>query len=320
VVPEREFSFSPDLPGDSHLAIAPPALKWRDGSTQAQPIAIKLYATTEDGEIVFTGRPNERGFLGRLEAELTAQSILDAEQKGYRALSPSLSNWSAQLDIPLDVWRAHVTEVATGNTSITVINPFDEVALALGGAGKLGPEYRAFVGFYREALQSNSAAYRFLCLFKIAEGIRKRRQRAATEAIARKEKPMRLPSERVPQDPTAFPVWLNGIYPRREWDEMTIGSVFVPIACGRKINDLLDHELLDLRNDLAHALSDTTKTVALSVDEALHIARVETWLPLLRCVVRRMMKNEFPESFLSHLAEDGTIIGAPKSARGQEDK
>ena len=163
------------------------------------------------------------------------------------------------------------------------------------------------VGFYREALESSSPVYRFLCLFKIAEGIRKRRERAAADAVARGEKPMRLEPERIPQDSATFPIWLNGIYPRRNWDDLTIESVFIVAARGRKINDLLNRELTDLRNDVAHALSDETGTVALSVDEALHVVRVETWLPLLRCIVRRMMKNEFPKEFLSHLAEDGSV-------------
>ena len=137
-VPEHEFSFSPDLPGDSHLAIAPPALSWPDGSPE--PTAIGVYATTDDGTVAFTGTPNERGFLGRLETELTAQSIRDAEQKAYRALASSLSNWSTQLDIPLHVWRVHVTEVATGSTHITVTNPFDDVALALSPQGVMSRE------------------------------------------------------------------------------------------------------------------------------------------------------------------------------------
>src|SRR5207249_4291519 len=98
-VPEREFSFDPDIPGDSHLAVAAPALKPVVGS--AAITAIKIYAQTEDGSMVFTGHPNKRGFLGRLEAVLEADSFADAERRGFRAIASSLSNWSAQLDIPL---------------------------------------------------------------------------------------------------------------------------------------------------------------------------------------------------------------------------
>jgi hypothetical protein len=73
------------------------------------------------------------------------------------------------------------------------------------------------------------------------------------------------------------------------------------------VNALIDGELTDLRNDVAHALSDATGNAALSVDEALHLDRVDTWLPLTKCIVRRMLKNEFPKEFMPWLHEDGTI-------------
>lgn len=52
----------------------------------------------------------------------------------------------------------------------------------------------------------------------------------------------------------------------------------------------------------------TCTEVTLSADEALHLAKVSHWLPLLKCGVRRMLKNEFPNEYLPHLLEDGTIV------------
>jgi hypothetical protein len=46
----------------------------------------------------------------------------------------------------------------------------------------------------------------------------------------------------------------------------------------------------------------------MSADELLHIREVNYWLPLAMCIVRRMMKNEFPRQFLRHLKDDGTIV------------
>src|SRR5262249_12942327 len=130
----------------------------------------------------------------------------------------------------------------------------------------------------------------------------------AKEASARGEKFIR-PQERIPKEPAEFEQWLNAIYPlRRKWDEMALESVFVAEARGRKINDLLDKELTDLRVDIAHTLSDKSGEVTLSVDEALHLAKVNHWLPLLKCIVRRMLKNEFPEEYLPYLQEDGSIV------------
>ncbi|OLC41832.1 MAG: hypothetical protein AUH43_23860 [Acidobacteria bacterium 13_1_40CM_65_14] len=128
-------------------------------------VAMTMYSESSAGRIEFVGRPNKKGFLGRVEGELQANNLLDAERRAYRTLAPALSDWSAQLDIPLRIWRIHVTAVETGATQISVINPFVE-ATVLSPTGILSPEYRGFSSLYREALESNSPAYQFLCLFK----------------------------------------------------------------------------------------------------------------------------------------------------------
>jgi hypothetical protein len=305
--PEREFSMDPTIPGDSHLAIAPPAVR----VTPERPALkmLKVYATTDAGDVVvFEGHPNVRGFLGRLETTLTANNFNDAEVKAQQLLAPTLSNWSTHLDVPFWIWRTYVTEVASGAKLITVTNPFLNVPFALLGSGTMTKEFRAFASLYREALGTNSPTYSFLCLFKIAEGIRKRRERIAAENLKQGQKPVR-PIERVPARPEEFAQWLNALFPVRPgpWDRLTLDSIFVREARGRKFNDLLDKELVDLRNDIGHAISDESGEPALVADDALHIRRTRRWLPLIRCLVRRMLKNEFPEEFLPYLREDGTI-------------
>ena len=303
--PETEFSFDEEVPGDSHLAILPPAAAApsdNPGATQ-----IRVYARTEDGDIRFDGFPNSRGFLGRLVTELQANDFRDAEHKAYRALAPSLSSWSAHLDIPMHVWRIQVTSVDTRATQISIVNPFTEMPFAVAGDGAMTPAFRGLIGLYREALENRSVAYQFLCFFKIAEGVRNLRKRAVDEALQRGEQPPVRPAHRVPAEQHEFEPWLNAIYPgQRKWDDMALDSVFVAEARGRKLNDLLDNELRELRVEIAHVLSEETGVVSLDVDELLHVARVNKWLPLMKCIVRRLLKDDFPEEFLSYLNEDGT--------------
>ncbi|OLC41833.1 MAG: hypothetical protein AUH43_23865 [Acidobacteria bacterium 13_1_40CM_65_14] len=71
----------------------------------------------------------------------------------------------------------------------------------------------------------------------------------------------------------------------------------------------------DLRNAVAHALSDSTGAMTVSADEALHLDRVSQWIPLTKCIVRRMLKNEFPEQYLAYLREDGTLIDTSATER-----
>lgn len=88
---------------------------------------------------------------------------------------------------------------------------------------------------------------------------------------------------------------------------MALDSIFQPESLGKKFGDVIDNILTPLRVDIAHALSSKSGDLTLSVDDLLHIQKVNKWLPLTKCIVRRMLKDEFPEEFLSYLREDGTI-------------
>lgn len=106
---------------------------------------------------MFKGLPNEAGFLGKIEAiPFRADDFFDAEQKTYRALSSSLSNWSAHLDIPLQITQIDSVHVASGNSRMSLTTPFFEIPFAVPPTDELKPEFRGYVSLYREALGSNS--------------------------------------------------------------------------------------------------------------------------------------------------------------------
>ena len=73
---------------------------------------------------------------------------------------------------------------------------------------------------------------------------------------------------------------------------MSIWSL--PEARGRKFSWIVDH-LKPLRDSVAHALFWETGEVTLSADQTLHDERLERWLPLVRCLVRHRVLNEFEE-------------------------
>lgn len=88
---------------------------------------------------------------------------------------------------------------------------------------------------------------------------------------------------------------------------MALNSIFVPEVLGKKFGDVIDNILVPLRTDIAHSLSSGSGELRLSVDELLHTQKVNKWLPLTKCIVRRMLKDEFPKEFLSYVREDGTV-------------
>jgi hypothetical protein len=52
--------------------------------------------------------------------------------------------------------------------------------------------------------------------------------------------------------------------------------------------------------DIAHAISSQSGELTLTVDELLHTRNLHKWLALTKCIVRRMLKNDFPTDFLAY--------------------
>jgi hypothetical protein len=307
LLPEGQHSFARGLRGDSHLAVAKPAFS-PPGNPDADQILIK--GTTEDGNFVFTGFPNQRGFLGKVVSEpFDANSFHDAEAKAHRALASSLSTWAVHLDIPLYVVQTESFEVRTENTQTSILTPYSEVPLAVGPTANLLPEFRGYASLYREALNSNSSVYQFLCLFKMVEAMLKRRARLGAEA-RKAGQPFTRKHETIPATTDAAAItWLNAIFSiRPNWDQMALASLFPSEVAGKSFQYVIDKVLYPMRVDIAHAILSQSGDLTLTVDELLHTRNLNKWLPLLKCIVRRMLKNDFPADFLSYLKEDGTVV------------
>lgn len=302
VASETVYKWAEDLKGDSHLAITRPAYI---PPNSPDAVKIRVRVLGEDGFYVeYNGTPNERGYLGKLESEpLDANDFRDAEAKAYTPLLRILSNWSVHLDIPIYVAQIEVVELRNGARSGRLFTPPAESAFAVQGelTFKAGSEFAHYASLYREALNSNSAPYRYLCLFKIIEAIRARRERLANEAVKNGQKARSL-VERVPASETDFQKYLDPIYHIREWHTLALRQIFPPAIRGKKFNQIIDDELRPLRNEVAHGILDSGE-VGISADDLVKVEKVNLWLPLTRTMVRRMLKNDFGSEFLSYLVE-----------------
>lgn len=299
-VGERMLNFSDRLAGDSHIAITRPAVV---PNVMPDAIGIRIRAQTDAGAFTFDGKPNTKGYLGKLASEpFDAQNFDDALKKAYHAVAPSLSNWSAHLDVPVYVAQIDAIELRTGAASTQLLTPPLEAAFAVEGEPKLESEFRYYAGLYREALNSNSPAYRFLCFYKIIEGLHLRRSRLAKEARASGREPQRFEFEEVPSESSALRPWLNAIYGLREWSQLTVDQVLPSDIRGRRFGQIIESKLTPLRNEVAHGILDSGE-LGMSIDDMLKLERVNLWLPLTRTIARRMLKNSFRDQFLLHLPD-----------------
>jgi hypothetical protein len=297
--PEGQLSFASGLRGDSHLAISKPAYS-PPGNPDADQI--KIYGTTADGVFEFTGIPNGKGFLGKLETlPFHAKSRVQAEEVAYRALAPSLSNISLHLDIPLEIAHREIKEVATGSVQISFVSPFLQAPMAIPATATFSPEFCSYAALYREALNTSSPAFAFLCLFKIIESLRGRRRRLEREA-RRNNTQYTPPCETLPCGNAEIKAWLESLfYIRREFDLSTFESAVPAALRGRTAQDVIENVLNPLRVNIAHALFTEDGELPISSDDLLHTHKVTGLLLVTKCLARRMLKNDFSNEFLAHL-------------------
>ena len=182
--------------------------------------------------------------------------------------------------------------------------PFQTSPLVLRPGFALTPNFRGYASLYREALNSNSPVYQYLCYFKIIESVRERRKRLGGEAKARSETFARPSEEVFPSNSEELAPWLNALFTVRppNWDEMVVESLLMPETAGKKFGTIIERQLIPLRTSIAHALFETAG-LSLSVDVYETHEKVNRFLPATKCIVRRMLKNEFPSDFLAHLPD-----------------
>jgi SEC-C motif len=113
LVAERQVSFSSGLLGDSHLGICPPAFTPPGGEDVDR---ILLRSVGDAGQFDFIGTANQNGFLGKFTSRpIHARDRFHAEETAFRALAPSLSEFSLQLDIPLEIAQVETKDLTTEN-------------------------------------------------------------------------------------------------------------------------------------------------------------------------------------------------------------
>jgi hypothetical protein len=296
---EHQVSFSSGLRGDSHLAISKPAFL-PPGNADADQILI--VGATEDGQFEFIGLPNEKGYLGKIITKpFRADNRSHAEEIAYRALATPLSNMSLHLDIPLEIGVRETKEISNGSLSMSFVSPYLEAPMAINATSNFGAEFRSNAALYREALNTNSPVYQFLCLFKIVEALGARRKRLAREA-KRKHTSYISPDEVLPNTPAEVKSWLEGLfYIRRPLDLSALDSAVPQDFRGRKATDVIETDLKPLRDNAAHALFGSGGELPLSSDDLAHTHSITKRLLATKCLVRRILKNDFSADFLNHL-------------------
>jgi hypothetical protein len=161
----------------------------------------------------------------------------------------------------------------------------------------LTDEFCNYASMYREAMNTNSNFYRFLCLYKIIESLTSRRSRIAQQAKDAGVEVQKRLREEVPKNDDELRTMLKAIYPWRNlWDNFALGQMLPSEAIGRKLGYVRETHLEPIRNAIAHALLKSGE-IKMTIDNLDHVQLVNRWLPFCRIFARLMMHNDFPTEF-----------------------
>ena len=135
--------------------------------------------------------------------------------------------------------------VLSSITSISLKAPFKDVFGGIPPLDSVTSEQQKYISLYREALNSSSANYSYLCFYRIIEGLRDRceqiRKAAVDQVLAKGERPVGKPDERIPSAKEEQIVWLNALYgAAQEWDDFALALIFIPDVVNKRVRHLID--------------------------------------------------------------------------------
>lgn len=288
----QNLSFQKGEHGDSYVAFPASTPGSKDEANEMVVFAAHADANGIPHKIEIRGHRNAANRLARMVVQdIPANSFMDAESVALSHVGPVLSMFAYHADVPMRLVQADVTQLSTGNTCMTYICPFPD--MGLGGLEQSNSPYiQSLIALHREATNSNSPNYQFLCWYKILEGINEKRLqdgKATKSAIVKK-----LPEE---FDATAhgqrarfaevFPALIN-LKP----DNPTHDNIVPAEVRTWKFNRVREKILEPIRNKIAHMLTDASGDLSLSPDSPIGRQELLKWLSLLRFMARVMTANE----------------------------
>lgn len=299
------------IAGDSHLALCLPK-EARPSSNAEIGMVVQFKVERPDGgadDMEIALKPNEHGRLSKVFVTLESQTFSDAEKRAYFEASSLLSYLSFELDVPLRVAHTHIKETNSGHARVGFVRQFgykgmgnlnERVADGNWSSMEIkGSAYAALISIYREALNSDSPFYQFLCFCRIIQRLKERLRPRWEKTVVEHDKKL-LPTYRKRE---RFP---------ESGDE---AEKFPEYAQGKKFNAVYDDYLRPLRNGIGHIfLQDMgdEDSPERSTDEYEFVNDVYTLLPVAHHAARMMLKKDFGREGLARIAAG---LGQPGSRR-----
>lgn len=138
-----------------------------------------------------------------MEFECRARGIAEARQKFYAAVTAFIDHAAYATHSPVFIASLRIEDMKNSITTLVYTSPFRKQML--GSADLLFLEMAPIYALYREALNSQSDPYKFLCYYKILEGLLGSLRKNLVKEIKSRNLQIQLPRQLVPNAPDLPP-------------------------------------------------------------------------------------------------------------------
>lgn len=139
---------------------------------------------------------NERGEVSFLETEHVADSIDNARRVFQRALLPIVDHLSYLADCPIFIGAVSLEDRTNRLKVIDYVAPYHQYDLPQNC--EFAIEMKPVYALYREAKNSESSFYKFLCYYKILEGLLQKMRKELAREAQRRRVAIQFPNQVVP--------------------------------------------------------------------------------------------------------------------------
>lgn len=139
-----------------------------DSYLMAPPTSDHFRVDTQFGQFVI--RKNKAGRLSYVEMDCVAGNFMAARSRFIEAVYPALDHFSYTMNVSLVVAMLRIVDLTHNTIHLDCVAPY-RVQLLPNLANRLFLEMKPIYSMYREAKNSESDFYKFLCFYKIIEGL-----------------------------------------------------------------------------------------------------------------------------------------------------
>lgn len=219
---------------------------------------------------------NASGRLSHANLHCQAKNFEHAIDIAKKNLDPFLSGWSVRFNIPLYIFRIRAMEESTDIVhSIFYHQFYPEIHTTLEDIirGYWLPEDMRVFDFYREALNTTSPKYQFLCYYKVIELVLSLREKRDLQTRNKGKKHKRNIE----------------LFMEEEWFMPHLSDDLKPLVLGKKFTIIRNSVLRPIRNKIVHALMKNDDSYHLSDEE------IFPYLPIAKLMAHQLLVAESHE-------------------------